>query len=347
MLSDNTNGKNMNESILKNANILIVDDQQANIDVLTGLLDAKGFLNYTTTKDSRQVFKLFDEFKPDLLLLDLKMPNLSGFEVMIQLKSLIPVNTYFPILVLTADITPESKQKALAAGASDFLTKPFDLIEVDLRINNLLKVRYLHQQLENQKLILEEKVKERTKELEKTNLELKVAKEKAEQSDKIKSELLNQMTQMKSQKNNNVRIDELTNQQTEITLNNGTILYVKDNLSNMQLVEEILEKHRSTIRLVTNMYGKNTVQFAIDYTPDLILLDLSLPDIHGSEVIKLLQTEPRTAEIPVVILSEYAMSLQTEKILAAGGAKDYLMKPIDIDQFLKIVDEWIRKSSKE
>jgi len=176
---------------------------------------------------------------------------------------------------------------------------------------------------------------------------LKVAKEKAEQSDKIKSELLDQIKQLKNQKNNNLRMDELTDQQTEIILNNGTILYVKDKLSNVQLVEQILEEHRSTIRLVTNMYGKNTVQFAIDYTPDLILLDLSLPDIHGSEVIKLLQTEPRTAEIPVIILSEYAMSVQIEKIIAAGGAKNYLIKPIDKDQFLKIVDEWIRKSSKE
>jgi len=101
-----------------------------------------------------------------LLLLDLNMPHLTGFQVMIQLKVLIPANTYFPILVLTADITTESKQKALASGASDFLTKPFDLIEVDLRIKNLLKARYLHQQIENQNLILEEKVKERTIELE-------------------------------------------------------------------------------------------------------------------------------------------------------------------------------------
>ncbi|MHB1687972.1 MAG: hybrid sensor histidine kinase/response regulator [Ignavibacteriaceae bacterium] len=184
----------MIDSTLKNANILIVDDQQANIDVLAGLLDAKGFTNYTTTKDSRQVISLFEELKPDLLLLDLNMPHLTGFQVMMQLKVLIQANTYFPILVLTADITPESKQKALASGASDFLTKPFDLIEVDLRIKNLLITRYLHQQLENQNQILEEKVKERTKELEKTNIELIAAKEQAERSDKLKSEFLNQMS---------------------------------------------------------------------------------------------------------------------------------------------------------
>ena len=146
----------MIDSTLKNAKILIVDDLQANLDVLTGLLTARGFTNYSTTTDARQVFRLFDELKPDLLLLDLIMPHFNGFEVMKQVQSLIPANTYFPILVLTADITAESKQKALSSGASDFLTKPFDLIEVDLRINNLLKVRYYYQQLENQNQILDE-----------------------------------------------------------------------------------------------------------------------------------------------------------------------------------------------
>ncbi|MCX6175555.1 MAG: response regulator [Ignavibacteriales bacterium] len=181
-------------STLINAKILIVDDQQANIDVLTGLLDAKGYTDYTTTTDSRKVINLFEEYKPNLLLLDLNMPHLTGFQVMMQLKVFIPANTYFPILVLTADITPESKQKALAAGASDFLTKPFDLIEVDLRIKNLLKVRYLHQQLENQNQVLEEKVKERTKELEKANIELIVAKEQAEGMNRLKNCFLSNMS---------------------------------------------------------------------------------------------------------------------------------------------------------
>lgn len=184
----------MIDSTLKNANILIVDDQQANIDVLTGLLDAKGFTNYASTSDSRKVIELYEDFKPDLILLDLNMPHLTGFQVMMQLKVLIPANTYFPILVLTADITPESKQKALSGGAADFLTKPFDLIEVDLRIKNLLKARYLHQQLENQNQILEEKVKERTAELEKTNKELIIAKDHAEEMNRVKSYFLSNMS---------------------------------------------------------------------------------------------------------------------------------------------------------
>jgi signal transduction histidine kinase len=186
--------KTMIDASLKNANILIIDDQQSNIDVLTGLLDAKGFISYTSTIDPRQAVSLFEEFKPDLLLLDLNMPYLNGFEVMNQLKDVIPANTYFPILVLTADITTESKQKALMSGASDFLTKPFDLVEVDLRIKNLLKVRYLHYQLENQNQILDERVKERTKELEQTNIELIAAKEIAEEMSRLKSNFLANMS---------------------------------------------------------------------------------------------------------------------------------------------------------
>lgn len=184
----------MIDPTLKNANILIVDDQLANIDVLTGLLDAKGFTNYTTTTDSRKVVNLFEEFKPDLILLDLNMPHLNGFQVMIQLKTLIPADTYLPILVLTADVTQASKQKALAAGAKDFLTKPFDLVETDLRIRNLLLARYLTMQLKSQNQILEEKVKERTAELEKTNVELKMAKNRADEMNKLKSYFLSNIS---------------------------------------------------------------------------------------------------------------------------------------------------------
>src|SRR3989339_108105 len=184
----------MMNSTLKNANILIVDDQQANIDVLTSLLELKEYTSLATTTDSRLVVTMLKDFNPDLILLDLMMPHLDGFQILEQLKGLIPAGTYVPILVLTADVTPDAKQIALAGGANDFLSKPFDLIEVDLRIKNLLKTRFLHQQLENQNLILEEKVKERTKELEETNKKLIEAKEKVEQSDKLKSEFLRQMS---------------------------------------------------------------------------------------------------------------------------------------------------------
>lgn len=184
----------MLNSNLKNAKILIIDDQQQNIDLLTGLLEITGYKNHTTCSDSRKVIDLFNTFKPHLIMLDLMMPHFNGFQIMDQLKPFTPFGTFLPILVITADIKTETKQKALANGAADFLTKPFDLIEVELRIRNLLKSLYMHQQLENQNLILEEKVKKRTAALEKTNIELVAAKEKAEESNRLKSAFLSNMS---------------------------------------------------------------------------------------------------------------------------------------------------------
>ena len=120
----------------------------------------------------------------------------------------------------------------------------------------------------------------------------------------------------------------------------GTLLYIEDNVSNIQLVEQILEVHRPGIRLVTETYGRNAVKLATDYKPDLILLDLDLPDIHGSEVLTLLQAGLKTATIPVVVISADAMAKQIEKLLKTG-AKDYLTKPLDVIEFLKVIDESI------
>ncbi|PIP76871.1 MAG: hypothetical protein COW85_12000 [Ignavibacteria bacterium CG22_combo_CG10-13_8_21_14_all_37_15] len=140
------------------------------------------------------------------------------------------------------------------------------------------------------------------------------------------------------------RTREIIKPETAIKQNSGTILYIEDNLSNIQLVEQILEAYRPSIKLMTNMYGRNAVQFAIDYKPDLILLDLNLPDIHGSIALKLLQEEPRTAETPVIILSADAVTKQIEQLIEAG-AKDYLIKPIDVVQFLKVVDKFLSKEN--
>lgn len=184
----------MNDSTLKNARILIVDDEQANVDVLSGLLEFKDYTNVYTTTDPRLVAGLFQEINPDIILLDLMMPHLTGFQILEQIMPLIPESDYLPILVLTADITTNSKLRALAGGAKDFLTKPFDLMEVDLRIKNLLQTRYLHTQLQNQNLILEQKVQERTIELQNTIVELEVSKTKAEASDRLKTAFMNNIS---------------------------------------------------------------------------------------------------------------------------------------------------------
>jgi putative two-component system response regulator len=148
------------------ARILAVDDQPSNLSLLEQLLERNGFPNVESTSDARQALPLFLSFRPDLVLLDLQMPHLDGYEVLEQLQARVPPDTYLPILVLTADISPEAKKRCLAMGARDFLTKPFDPTEVLLRIKNLLEARSLHLELRDQNRRLEEKVAQRTHLLE-------------------------------------------------------------------------------------------------------------------------------------------------------------------------------------
>src|ERR1700682_1271038 len=157
---------------LTSSRILIVDDQEANVRLLEFILDSAGFREYRHTTDSRQVLHLWASFQPDLILLDLQMPHLDGFKVMEQLATELPSHVYLPILVLTADISAEAKRKALSSGASDFLSKPLDAIEVILRIKNLLRTRWLNAELQQHNQTLEAKVQERTAQLAEAQLEI-------------------------------------------------------------------------------------------------------------------------------------------------------------------------------
>ena len=145
--------------------ILIVDDEQANIALLQYILNAAGYTRLRSTSDPRRTAVLYEESEPDLILLDLMMPFVTGFEIMGQLRQRFPSSNRVPILVLTADINTESKHQALLAGASDFLTKPFDQIEVLLRIRHLLQLRAQHLEITRQNDRLEDAVRERTGEL--------------------------------------------------------------------------------------------------------------------------------------------------------------------------------------
>jgi len=156
----------------KGARILIVDDEPANVLLLEHILDAEGYANFESVCDPRQVLPLFLANQPDLILLDIRMPHLDGFAVMRQLRHRIADSVYLPIVILTADVTLETKQAALEAGASDFLTKPIDVTEVLLRIRNLLRTRLLHVQVQNQNQVLEVRVRERTRELEEAQREI-------------------------------------------------------------------------------------------------------------------------------------------------------------------------------
>ncbi len=152
----------INSGEILDASILIVDDQQANVALLGQLLSEAGYRRVASTMDPREVCALHRKNHYDLILLDLQMPGMDGFQVMEGLKTN-AVDAYLPVLVITAQ--PGHKLRALQAGAKDFISKPFDLIEVRTRIHNMLEVRLLYRKLEDYNQVLEQTVQERTAEL--------------------------------------------------------------------------------------------------------------------------------------------------------------------------------------
>ena len=153
------------------AKILIVDDEQGNIRVLERMLNAVGYHNITSTTDSRSTPDLYQVMHPDLILLDIKMPGFSGFDVMNALRPL-ETESYLPILVLTAQLDTETRLKAIKAGAKDFVNKPFIMEEMLARINNLLEVRQLHNSMRCEKKSLETQVVESSQELRQYQVEI-------------------------------------------------------------------------------------------------------------------------------------------------------------------------------
>ena len=150
------------EADILNAGILIVDDQQVNVSLLEQMLREAGYACVSSTMNPYEVCALHRNNHYDLILLDLQMPGMDGFQVIEGLKTN-DVDGYLPVLVITAQ--PGHKLRALQAGAKDFISKPFDLVEVKTRIHNILEVRLLYKKLENHNKALEQTVQERTAEL--------------------------------------------------------------------------------------------------------------------------------------------------------------------------------------
>jgi PAS domain S-box-containing protein len=150
------------EAAILAARILVVDDQEANVTLLEEILGQGGYTSVSSTRDPQEVCALHRKKCFDLILLDLQMPGMDGFQVIEALKT----NTrdpWLPVLVITAQ--PGHKLRALQAGARDFISKPFDLVEVKTRIRNMVEVRLLYQRLENYSKELETAVEERTAQL--------------------------------------------------------------------------------------------------------------------------------------------------------------------------------------
>ena len=144
--------------------VLVIDDEPANVALLEGMLDEGGYSRIKSITDSRLAFETIESFEPDLILLDLMMPHVDGFAILDAVRAA-ATDTFLPIIVLTADMNEATKLRALRAGATDFLLKPFDHLEVLLRIANLLETRRLHLQLDMQVAAYADAVRERTSEL--------------------------------------------------------------------------------------------------------------------------------------------------------------------------------------
>lgn len=149
-----------NERLFRST-ILLVDDEEANLDLLEGLLESFGYTRLVRTGDAREVLALVERHEPDLILLDLHMPHRHGLELLADLRAAAPAGEYRPVLVLTADVTPEVRDLALTRGARDFVTKPFDATEVLLRVENLLETRQLHLEERAARARAEEATRER------------------------------------------------------------------------------------------------------------------------------------------------------------------------------------------
>ena len=150
-------------SAIFGASILIVDDQDANVALLEQMLTGAGYVAVTSTKNPREVCELYRKNRYSLILLDLQMPGFDGFEVMEDLKT-IETGGYLPVLVQTSQ--PNHKVRALKAGAKDFISKPFDLVEILLRVHNMIEVRLLHEEAERRT----EQAEARSEQFESANL---------------------------------------------------------------------------------------------------------------------------------------------------------------------------------
>ena len=153
------------------AKILVVDDEPGNVKILERLLRGSGFNNIISTSNGYTSLELYRTYQPDIVLLDIKMPGFSGFDVM-EALSAGNQDDYLPILVLTAQLDHDTRLQALKAGAKDFIQKPFDISEVLARIQNILEVRLLHNTVRDQNKTLEEEVQARTQELQNSRMEV-------------------------------------------------------------------------------------------------------------------------------------------------------------------------------
>jgi putative two-component system response regulator len=155
----------------RKASVVVVDDNPANVALLSKILKSEGYENVAVFTDPRLVRPHYEKNRVDIILLDIRMPYMDGFEVMAELNA-VALDDYLPVLVLTAQTDIETRHRALESGAKDFLNKPFEQAEALNRIYNILDVRLMHNNIRDQNFELEKMVQARTREIEETRLDV-------------------------------------------------------------------------------------------------------------------------------------------------------------------------------
>ena len=331
----------ISSSDILNGKILIVDDQKANVILLERMLREAGYVSISSTTDSGEVCELHRKNRYDLILLDLQMPGMSGFQVMEGLKEIEPQDLlielnlkhqfqvleglkevepggYLPVIVITAH--PDHKMRALQAGARDFISKPFELDEVLARVHNMLEVRLL---------------------LRETNHYIKALEQKIQEVEGKRYMDSRQSDEVKRPGDGIVSVEDgdagaLIQPQVAHEVRVHTLLYIEDKPASLKLVEQIIAR-RPDIRLLTAVTGHSGIEIARIYQPEVILTDINLHDISGFKVLEILRSDTATAHIPVIAVSANDLPLNVETGLEAGFFR-YITKPIKVDELMGALD---------
>jgi CheY-like chemotaxis protein len=289
-----------------NARILIVDDQDSNILLLDRTLRGAGYTNILSCKDPNTVCDLHRTQRFDLILLDIEMSgqSFSGFQVMEALAKMEP-DALLPVIVISAH--PGHMLNALQAGARDFISNPYELAELLARVHNMLEVRLLQQAAVQRIAALEER--------------------------------LRQTGQQRSPDSGDTaqRDDAMFVPHTPRAARMHNLLYIEDEPDSIKLVEQIVARIPDVL-MQSALDGKVGIDIARATLPDVILLDINLPDINGFELLNMLRADPATCAIPVIAISANAMPRIIEKSKQVGFIR-YLTKPFRIDEFMSAVDE--------
>ena len=248
----------ISESEILGASILIVDDLERNVTLLEQMLHTTGYTTIASTMNPQEVCALHQKNNYDLILLDLQMPVMDGFQVMEGLKA-DNTDSYLPVLVITAQ--PDHKLRALQAGAKDFVTKPFDLAEINMRIHNMLEIRLLHKKLSNYSKELEQTVLERTDELQKSNAQLT---QEVEERKKAEGSLQCTYAEIKDLKDRLQAENIYLQQEVDQKYNFGEIVGQSNILSRVfAQVEQVAPMNATVLLLGETGTGKGVVARAV------------------------------------------------------------------------------------